>query len=577
MKKERLLFPISLKLVALNCTLVLLSLAAVAVLFHQRLFSNVVEPLLSRQLVTTARGVAMSLPGDDLLELRRIVLENPILVSVRIQESEKLKSLHRSLIAAQHKYGIDNEIRVFVRDPVSPRTLRLILSSSEAPPFGSAEPLDPYSEGVLTERRAQVTPVFKSGGNDWLASLVPVENEKGELIAEVRIDARADREIEAAKSELVNVMALAALAAILLTVAMTWLFSRRLSARLAEVGRAVREVGQGQPASRLPLASGDEIGALARSFAEMLSEVQRRREQLTETQRELERKLDARGGEVNEAQAKLQTLVDSLGEGFFVFGRDGAVSSLRSRSCLDLLECDPSGRPLEDVLRLGPGLLREWIDTVFTDEIPFSEIVDVAPSTYPHSLGRTITLEYRLVRDASGKIKAVMVLVHDHTVQINAEKVANKERQFSQMVLNIAENREKFARFVRESEDNLATAVEAARLSGAGARTAALQALQGLQKGASDFHLSELQHFAAGAEAELAASPEITGEQLIQLLIRSKTSLLNAVAKFGKILGANAFAVERAPTVESKPTAKPRAKKAPAPRSRTQKTVVTPP
>jgi len=578
MKKERLLFPITMKMAALNGALVLAALAMTGALFYQRLHANTVEPLIARQLAATAKGISLSLPADDLLELQKIVLENPILVSVRLQESERLKNLHRTLMAAKRKFELENDIRVFVRDPVSPRTLRLILSSQEAPAFGSAEPLDPYSEAVLKDRRARITPLFKAGGTDWLASLVPVENDKGELIAEVRVDARADRDIEAAMSELWTVLGLSALAALFLAASFAWLFARGFSSRLAELGRAAREAGKGSQTPRLPLASGDEIGELARSFAEMLRGIELRRERLADAKRDLERRLDARAAEVNEANARLAILVDSLDEGFFIFGRDGIVTPLSSRSCVDLLEGDPSGRPLEEVLRLGPGLLREWIDTVFTDEIPFSEISDVAPPVFPHSAGRAIALDYRLVRETSGKIKAVMVLARDQTARVTAEKTAAKERQFSSLILNIAENREQFVRFVRESEENLATAVEAARLSGVGARTAALQALHALQNGAGLFHLTELQHVAGGAESELTTTPEISGENLIQLLIRCKTSLLNTVAKFGKLLGANAFSVERASVAKAAAASpKPRAKKAPASRSRTQKNVLNSP
>ena len=65
-------------------------------------------------------------------------------------------------------------------------------------------------------------------------------------------------------------------------------------------------------------------------------------------------------------QARLtEVLVNSLGQGFLVFGRDGRCGHVYSQACLDLLETMPAGKHIADVLHVPPEQkadFRDWLE-----------------------------------------------------------------------------------------------------------------------------------------------------------------------------------------------------------------------
>ncbi len=101
-------------------------------------------------------------------------------------------------------------------------------------------------------------------------------------------------------------------------------------------------------------------------------------------------------------------MLNSLGQGFFLFGRDGLCSSVYSSACLKLLGCAPANRSVLDVLLIPDEMKKTvttWIEILFEDKLEFVEFACLGPQILNLSTGETIGLEYKPIRYVSGDLQ----------------------------------------------------------------------------------------------------------------------------------------------------------------------------
>ncbi len=149
-------------------------------------------------------------------------------------------------------------------------------------------------------------------------------------------------------------------------------------------------------------------------------------------------------------QARLtEVLVNSLGQGFVVFGRDGICESVYSQACLDLLETVPAGKPIADVLAVPEkerGDFEEWLAILFKRDhaLAFEDIVRFFPKVFPHSASRRISLVYRPIFDGSKNLVKAVVIATDLTEEYAARQAAKKQQNFAEMICHIFRDRNQF-------------------------------------------------------------------------------------------------------------------------------------
>ncbi len=143
-------------------------------------------------------------------------------------------------------------------------------------------------------------------------------------------------------------------------------------------------------------------------------------------------------------------LVDSLGQGFLVFGSDGVCGPAFSRACQDLFEVIPAGLPVADVLRVAEDQrpdFNDWIHVLFRPEhaLSFEDVVKFLPSTLRDTEGRHIALVYRPIHDLGDFLEGVVVIATDQTAHVEAQKTLEKQQVFAVMVRRIFDDRNGFA------------------------------------------------------------------------------------------------------------------------------------
>lgn len=144
------------------------------------------------------------------------------------------------------------------------------------------------------------------------------------------------------------------------------------------------------------------------------------------------RVLELSSNELNKANVRLEHLnidinamLDSLGQGILFFDARGTCSEVFSRSCVDLLEGNPAGRNIADVLKLpseNRGMFLELLTMLFAGKthLSFQEVMSLAPDSYTHSKGLYIGLSYRPVLGVDGGISKVVLVATDKTQEKEA-------------------------------------------------------------------------------------------------------------------------------------------------------------
>ena len=194
------------------------------------------------------------------------------------------------------------------------------------------------------------------------------------------------------------------------------------------------------------------------SFPELLDGVEEAYVQLEEKAELAQRSLEVSAGELTNANKSLFSLnqtfdamVNSLGQGFFIFGRDGICWNVHSKACETLLERSPKGLPVSKALAVPTEEIEGfdgWRELLFDELVEFDDLVQEGPQMYLHTKGLVVTLEYKPIRDAEGKLDAVVVIATDRTSEHQAKKEAYKMHTFATIVVNILKDKRRFKSFV---------------------------------------------------------------------------------------------------------------------------------
>ncbi len=146
------------------------------------------------------------------------------------------------------------------------------------------------------------------------------------------------------------------------------------------------------------------------------------------------RNLELSSGELNEVNYRLEDLnieinamLDTLGQGLLFFDAAGKCSDVFSKACLNLLETNPAGKNVADILRLKDekrGMFLELLTMLFTrkSQLSFDEVIALAPSSYLHSGGLYVTVGYRPVYGSDGTLTKIVLIATDQTKEKTAIK-----------------------------------------------------------------------------------------------------------------------------------------------------------
>jgi two-component system chemotaxis sensor kinase CheA len=187
-------------------------------------------------------------------------------------------------------------------------------------------------------------------------------------------------------------------------------------------------------------------------------ELQKAKIELENYSQNLEKMVQERTAELSRLNQTLSALLDSLGQGFFIFDQDGHCHDVFSKACLDLLEKTPAQQKVWNVLNLPENKVdgfKKWMSTAFSEMLPFEDLAPLAPQSFQHSEARSIQLEYFPLRSEDSQIQSVVVMATDRTDLVAAQKEAEVEKSKVQQVLKIIQNKKQISLFISETQSQL--------------------------------------------------------------------------------------------------------------------------
>ncbi|MGZ3773080.1 MAG: ATP-binding protein [Pseudobdellovibrionaceae bacterium] len=180
--------------------------------------------------------------------------------------------------------------------------------------------------------------------------------------------------------------------------------------------------------------------------------------QLENYSKNLEQMVADRTRELSRLNQTMSALLDSLGQGFFIFNADGLVLDVSSKACENTVECRPDGKLIWEILKLPENKIdgfKKWMQTMFMEMLPFEDLAPLGPLTYPHSKSRNISLEYHPLRTQEGAMEGVVVVASDITSLIEAQKQAETEKEHAKLIIKMIKSKREIHRFIQESQSQL--------------------------------------------------------------------------------------------------------------------------
>lgn len=249
-----------------------------------------------------------------------------------------------------------------------------------------------------------------------------------------------------------------------------------------------------------------------------IEELQKAKSQLEVYSENLESLVQERTAEIQKLNQTLKALINSLGQAFFVFNKNGDVLDFSSAACDRILEGRPNGKSVIEVLKVLPGessAFNKWIQILFDEMLPFKDLADLGPNIFEHSQGLHIDLSYFPIRGDDEKLTGVVVVATDSTELIAAKAEAESQKNQAQFILTAVEHTAQVNRFIKEGEliaqnilKQMSSPIEFNQL---------FRDLHTLKGGSASFHASELAKLCHEAEGILETYKQVPSKMQTEL------------------------------------------------------------
>ncbi len=239
-----------------------------------------------------------------------------------------------------------------------------------------------------------------------------------------------------------------------LSIILSVIASNKLTITLRKLVKGADEIGQGKFNIKVETNSKDEIGRLGDSFNIMALKVSSLLKELQAYNEQLEQKVEERTAELNKALKLQEAMVDSLGQGFFIFNENGEVLPVYSKASEEIFETNPSGKFIGELLKLPDeeqDSFKDFCRSMIAEDLPFQDMVIMAPEKVKRE-DKSIFLEYNPIRDEEEKVSGVVVVATDKTEEVKALQEAEKERKFVEMIVKMMSNKGQFIKFLQETK-----------------------------------------------------------------------------------------------------------------------------
>ncbi|MBL8019837.1 MAG: HAMP domain-containing protein [Leptospirales bacterium] len=266
----------------------------------------------------------------------------------------------------------------------------------------------------------------------WMSAYIPILRADGTVAAVMGIDMSATSQFNLLQ-QLQYLAIFVVAASFLLAILLSTLIARWLARPVVKLRAGAERVKQRDYSTRIDVRTRDELGILASTFNEMVQEVEGHA-------RTLEDRVNARTAELAESKNQLSDILGNISEGILTLDEAGRINSEFSGKVPEMLGLKPGGMQFVDlfpdpsikasVSELIEQMLRNpfMAARMFEDLNPLRDLKYLDPSK---QTVRILSFSFSRIKDASGKVVKLLVVISDRTERIQLE-AALQEREKEQ-------------------------------------------------------------------------------------------------------------------------------------------------
>ena len=255
------------------------------------------------------------------------------------------------------------------------------------------------------------------------------------------------------------------------------IFSAQITTPIKELTNAAEDVARGVYDYKENIKSNDELKILGTAFEkmsgeikdllfekeEMIEELAKANEQLDQYNKNLEGMVQERTRQLNEANAFMSAMINSLDQGLVVFNRDLKILPIYTKASTELFHQEPKNKTFPELLGKTNAeeiqTLEQWAQITFNNVIPFESAVGLAPDhiKFGNNVESTdfqqVQISYYPMKNSEDEIQNIVAVATDKTSTVVSEYQFKKQEAYVQMILKILRSKSSFYSFIEEVEN----------------------------------------------------------------------------------------------------------------------------
>ncbi len=170
------------------------------------------------------------------------------------------------------------------------------------------------------------------------------------------------------------------------------------------------------------------------------------------------KELNSLNKQLESLNASLNIILESLGSALLFFNEEGICSPVHSKSCSIILGVEPDNMHIWDILKMNTKEKEEFkslIKFCFSNEsaMTFEDIFGMASQNIISQKGKYITIEYRPIYAASGRLSNILAIADDKTHENEIKlRLKEKEKQ-SEKVMRTAFATKDYKRIISQTKE----------------------------------------------------------------------------------------------------------------------------
>ncbi len=427
-------------------SLVTFCLTAAGAYTYQSIFSNV-ETMLGQKLDHIARTAVLLIDPADHQKIEDALMAQ----EENVTDQDYFKRIQKTLQNIKKSNELTEEIYTVIAPDWAEGNMIFMSMSNEKTYVGNSIKLQAGVAEALATGKPKYSKIYSDSEGVWVSAFAPILNSEGKAIAAFEVDYHAEREIAAARKQLLQSIGVPAVVAIFLSLIFGNIIGKILSRPILKLNQAATQVSAGNLDVLVENKSEDEIGVLSRVFNLMVEDLKSSKIKLEDYARNLELKVEERTQKLAVAMNANTTLLNNLGQGFMIIKKDGSIAPGSTKAASAFFGTEPSEKDFSVLLQLNieeTESIKDWIDLCFSEVVAFDSLKELGPKAFEKIDGRYVELSYRPIYSDDEKIVEIICIAEDKTKERNLERKAYEEKEYSLFILNLIKDRAQFHDFV---------------------------------------------------------------------------------------------------------------------------------